>query len=76
MDLLADVRKTSKRLAQAETRYLDAMRARNLAIREARLRVGPGAIAQESDLTPEQVRRICNAATPDVGYPTKAARTA
>ncbi len=76
MDLLADVRKSSKRLARDEERYLESMRVRNNAIRAARAaRLGPGVIGRESELTPEQVRRICNAPTAEVGYPTRARRT-
>jgi hypothetical protein len=65
MDLLAEVTKSSKKLKQAEERYLEAMRARNEAIRAARAeRFGPGKIGEAAELTPEQVRRICAAADP------------
>lgn len=67
MDLLAEVAKSSRKLEQAEERYLEAMRARNEAIRAARAeRHGPGKIGEAAKLTPEQVRRICAAkdATP------------
>jgi len=65
VDLLAEVTKSSKKLKQAEERYLEAMRARNEAIRAARAeRFGPGKIGEAAELTPEQVRRICAAADP------------
>lgn len=75
MDLLAEVTKTSKRLAQAENKYLDAMRARNEAVRAARAdRFGPGVIGQAANLTPEQVRRLCNAEDPTPGAATRPQR--
>lgn len=75
MDLLSEVTKSSKKLAQAEERYLDAMRARNEAIRAARAdRFGPGVIGGAADLTPEQVRRICAAADPTPAAATRPRR--
>lgn len=62
MDLLGEVTKSSRKLEQAEEKYLEAMRARNETIRAARAdRFGPGDIGKAAKLTPEQVRRICNA---------------
>lgn len=61
MDHLAEVAQMTKKLDAAKTRYEDAMRARNVAIRVARAnRYGPGAIGQAAGMTSEQVRRICN----------------
>lgn len=72
MDLLGEVTKASKKLEQAEARYLEAMRARNVAVRAARdQQVGPGKIGQAAELTPEQVRRICAAADPTPGAGTR-----
>lgn len=77
MDLLGEVTKSSKRLEQAEQKYLDAMRARNEAIRAARSdRFGPGVIGEAAKLTPEQVRRICNAADPTPAAATRPPRRA
>jgi hypothetical protein len=77
MDLLGEVTKSSKKLAQAEEKYLEAMRARNEAIRAARAdRFGPGVIGGAADLTPEQVRRICNAADPTPAAATRPPRQA
>jgi hypothetical protein len=60
MDHLAEVTRTTKKLADAKARYEDAMHARNVAIRAARAeRHGPGAIGQAAQMTSEQVRRIC-----------------
>lgn len=61
MDHLAEVARATKKLADARTRYEDAMHARNEAIRVARTeRHGPGAIGKAAQMTSEQVRRICN----------------
>lgn len=76
MDWLDEVRKTSKRLIAAEKRYMDAMLARNVAIREARSqRHGPAAIAAAAQLNPESVRRIYNAPDATPKPPTGKRRT-
>jgi hypothetical protein len=60
MDRLAEVTRMTKELEDAEARYKAAMRARNVAIRAARAeRYGPGVIGEAAQMTPEQVRRIC-----------------
>lgn len=75
MDLLAEVTKSSKKLEQAEQKYLEAMRARNEAIRAARAdRFGPGVIGEAAELTPEQVRRICAAKDPTPAAATRPRR--
>lgn len=75
MDLLAEVKAASKKLAQAEDRYLEAMHARNLAIKAAvdgrHTRVD---VARATGLNPEQVRRIYNRADQMPGRPTTQGR--
>lgn len=73
--LLSEVTKQSRKLAQVEEKYLDAMEARNEAIRAARAgRHGPGVIGEAAKLTPEQVRRIVDAPTAKPGPATRAGR--
>lgn len=63
MDHLAEVTRLTRKLAAAKAKHDEAMHARNEAIRGARSdRFGPGVIAGAAGLTPEQVRRICQAA--------------
>lgn len=60
MDHLAEVARLTKKLAADQARADATMEARNQAMRVARTeRHGPKAISEAADMTPEQVRRIC-----------------
>lgn len=70
MDALTKVTQLSEQAELAEEQYKAALAARDDAIWRARTtryepdgpaRYGPGVIAKAASLTPEHVRRICNA---------------
>lgn len=70
MDALAKVAHLTEELQLAKDRYDAAMAARDESIWQARTtryepdgpaKYGPGVIAKAAGLTPEHVRRICNA---------------